>query len=43
MNIKNIYLVKRNFFIPKGIEYTIKNNGSRERYDNQKANFDKIK
>jgi DNA-binding phage protein len=34
---------KAKFFIPKGIEYTIKNNGSRERYDNQKANFDKNK
>lgn len=34
---------KAKFLIPKDIDSTIKNNGNRERYDNQKANFDKNK
>ncbi|WP_179022153.1 DUF7281 domain-containing protein [Winogradskyella forsetii] len=31
------------FFIPNDIEYLLKNNGNRNRYDNQKINFDKDK
>ena len=35
------YLSERaNFFIPENVEDAIKKNGNRERYNNQKVNFD---